>query len=108
MQAASAALFGSGALEQLDEPTLAAALAQAPSVAVTGQCPPFVELLAEGLGLSRSDARRVVREGGAYLNNAKVADESAVPTDADWLHGRFLVLRRGKRAVVVIERDVHR
>ena len=86
---------------------LAAALAQAPNVAVTGQCPPFVELLAQGLGLSRSDARRAVREGGAYLNNAKVTDESTVPTDADWLHGRFLVLRRGKRAVVVVERDRH-
>ena len=104
VEAASAALFGSGALEQLDEPTLAAALAEAPSVIVTGQCPPFVELLAEGLGLSRSDARRAVREGGAYLNNAKVTDEAAVPRDGDWLHGRFLVLRRGKRAVAVVER----
>ena len=107
VQAASAALFGSGALDQLDEPTLAAALAEAPSVAVTGQCPPFVELLAAGLGLSRSDARRAVREGGAYLNNTKVTDELTVPTDPDWLHGRFLVLRRGKRAVVVVERAAH-
>ena len=105
VQAASAALFGSGALEELDESTLAAALAEAPSVAVTGPCPPFVELLAQGLGLSRSDARRAVREGGAYLNNTKVTDEATLPQDSDWLHGRFLVLRRGKRAVVVVERS---
>jgi tyrosyl-tRNA synthetase len=104
VQAASAALFGGGALADLDETTLRAALAEAPSVAVSGELPPLVELLAEGLGVSKSDARRAVREGGAYLNNAKVLDEAAVPQPADWLHGRFLVLRKGKRQVVVVER----
>ena len=104
VQQASAALFGSGALEELDEPTLAAALAEAPSTSVRGEVPPYVELLASGLGVSRSDARRAVREGGAYLNNRKVTDERAVPDPGDWLHGRFLVLRRGKRAVAVAER----
>ncbi|MCU1599668.1 MAG: Tyrosine--tRNA ligase [Frankiales bacterium] len=104
VQAASAALFGSGALEDLDEPTLRAALAEAPSLQVTGECPPVVDLLAEGLGLSKSDARRAVKEGGAYLNNAKLADEAAVPSETDWLHGHFLVLRKGKRNTLVVER----
>ena len=104
VQAASAALFGGGALEELDEPTLAAALAQAPSTRVTGDVPAFVDLLAQGLGVSKSDARRAVREGGAYLNNRKVAHESAVPEEGDWLHGRFLVLRRGRKAMAVVER----
>jgi tyrosyl-tRNA synthetase len=105
VQAASAALFGGGALSELDEPTLRSALAEAPSLRVGGEgSPPLVELLAEGLGLSRSDARRAVKEGGAYLNNAKVTDEGALATEADWLHGRFLVLRKGKRNVLVVER----
>ena len=104
VQAASAALFGGGALEDLDEPTLAAALAEAPSTTVSGQAPPLVDLLSAALGISKSDARRAVREGGAYLNNRKLADEAAVPADADWLHGRFLVLRKGKRTVAVVER----
>jgi tyrosyl-tRNA synthetase len=104
VQAASAALFGGGALEALDEPTLAAALAEAPSVSVTGEAPPLVDLLAEALTISRSDARRAVREGGAYLNNSKITDEAAAATEGDWLHGRFLVLRRGKRSVAVVER----
>ena len=104
VQAASAALFGGGALEALDEPTLAAALAEAPSVSVAGQSPPLVDLLAEALAISRSDARRAVREGGAYLNNSKISDETAGPAEGDWLHGRFLVLRRGKRSVAVVER----
>jgi tyrosyl-tRNA synthetase len=104
VEAASAALFGSGALEQLDEVTLSAALAEAPSVLVTGEAPPLIDLLAEALAISKSDARRAVREGGAYLNNARLTDENATAEDADWLHGRFLVLRRGKRSVAVVER----
>ena len=104
VQAASTALFGGGALEDLDEQTLAAALAEAPSTSVSGDVPPVVDLLAAALGVSKSDARRAVREGGAYLNNRKVADETAVPAEADWLHGRFLVLRRGKKAMAVVER----
>jgi tyrosyl-tRNA synthetase len=104
VQAASAALFGGGALEELDEPTLAAALAEAPSVSVTGSTPPLVDLLAEALTISKSDARRAVREGGAYLNNSKITDEMAGALEGDWLHGRYLVLRRGKRSVAVVER----
>ena len=104
VQAASAALFGSGDLAALDEPTLRAALVEAPSVRVEGEVPTCVQLLASGLGLSTSDARRAVREGGAYLNNARLTDEAAVPAEGDWLHGRYLVLRRGKRSVAVVER----
>lgn len=104
VRAASAALFGGGALEELDEATLSAALAEAPSTTVEGEVPPVVDLLATALGVSKSDARRAVREGGAYLNNRKVGDEAAVPAEDDWLHGRYLVLRRGKKAMAVVER----
>ncbi|MCA1713057.1 MAG: tyrosine--tRNA ligase [Actinobacteria bacterium] len=83
VQAASTALFGGGALQDLDEPTLRAALAEAPSVRLTGEVPPVVDLLAEALAVSKSEARRAVREGGAYLNNAKVTDEAARPAEGD-------------------------
>ncbi len=105
VQAASAALFGGGALEELDEPVLAAALAEAPSTTVTGPVPPVVDLLAAALGISKSDARRAVRDGGAYLNNRKLTDEATEPGEGDWLHGRYLVLRRGKRSVAVVQRE---
>jgi len=104
VHAATAALFGGGDLRELDEPTLAAALGEAPTVQVGEDSPLLVDLLAEGLGVSKSEVRRAVREGGAYLNNAKLADEAARPSSDDWLHGRFLVLRKGKRAMVVAER----
>jgi tyrosyl-tRNA synthetase len=41
----------------------------------------------------------VIAEGGAYLNNARVEDPDAVLTPADLLHGRFAIVRRGKRTV---------
>ncbi|MEU4118898.1 tyrosine--tRNA ligase [Kitasatospora sp. NPDC028055] len=101
--AASKALFGQGDLADLEAPTLAAALAEVPKAEVT-ELQPIVDLLvAVGLAPSRSAARRTVKEGGAYLNNVKVTDEEAVPTEADLLHGRWLVLRRGKRNLAAAE-----
>ena len=104
--AASKALFGQGDLRGLDEKTLAAALAEVPSVTLDasgasgGALPPVADLMAAaGLTDSKSAARRAIAEGGAYLNNAKVTEPDAVPSASDLLHGRFLVLRRGKRTV---------
>ena len=100
VMAASRALFGQGELGELDERTLESALASVPSALVPEPLPAIVDLLTEtGLVSSKSEARRTVAQGGAYLNNAKVTDEAAVPDRSDLLHGRFLVLRRGKRNV---------
>ena len=52
---------------------------------------------------SKSAARRAIAEGGAYLNNHKVTSEDAAPTTADLLHGRYLILRVGKRTVGAVE-----
>lgn len=101
---ASAALFGKGSLEQIPEASLAEALAEAPSVTQTPELVTFVDLFCAGLGLSRSQARRAVTEGGAYVNNRRISHESAGPADSDWLHRRFLVLRRGKRTTLVVQR----
>ncbi|MCO6011339.1 tyrosine--tRNA ligase [Actinoallomurus purpureus] len=98
--AASRALFGQGDLGELDERTLGSALAEVPSTTVSGPLPPVVDLLAAtGLVGSKSEARRTVAQGGAYINNVKVTDEAAVPDQGDLLHGHFLVLRRGKRNI---------
>ena len=101
--AASRALFGQGDLGELDAATLDAAVAELPQVQV-GELASIVDLLAAtGLVPSKSAARRAVKEGGAYLNNAKVTDEEAAPTTADLLHGRWLLLRRGKRSLAAVE-----
>ncbi|GAA3103353.1 tyrosine--tRNA ligase [Streptosporangium carneum] len=98
--AASAALFGQGSLEDLPARTLGEALAEVPRAEISELGASFVDLLAQsGLVESKSAARRAVKEGGAYLNNVKITDEAYVPSAEDLLHGRFLVLRRGKRSV---------
>jgi len=102
--AASRALFGHGTLQELDERTLEAALNEVPKAKVHALGAPYVDLLAaSGIVESKSAARRAVREGGAYLNNVKVTDEDYVPTADDLLHGRFLVLRRGKKTIGGVE-----
>ena len=101
--AASRAMFGQGDLEALPERTLADALDEVGLVTVHASrdsLPTVVDLLAAtGIATSKSDARRMIAAGGAYLNNRRVAAEDAVPDAADLLHGRFLVLRRGRRTV---------
>ena len=102
-QAASKALFGQGELAELDEPTLRAALAELPTAQVA-ELRPVYELLADtGIVASRGAARRAIQEGGAYLNNVKVDELEAVPTSADLLHGRWLLLRRGKKTLGAVE-----
>jgi tyrosyl-tRNA synthetase len=103
---ASRALFGDGDLEALDAATLEAAFADLPRAPIEGGdgLPPVLDLLvASGLSESRGAARRVLAEGGAYVNNRRVSDVAAVPDRSDLLAGRWLLLRRGKRSLAVAE-----
>jgi tyrosyl-tRNA synthetase len=106
--AASRALFGQGDLAELDERTVAAALAEIPSAVVRvppGEPLPTVADLmgATGITASKSAARRAISEGGAYLNNRKVTGEEDRPDPADLLHRRYLIVRRGKRTAGGVE-----
>ncbi|MCU1667321.1 MAG: tyrosyl-tRNA synthetase [Blastococcus sp.] len=104
-EAAGRALFGRDDLAALGPETLGAALREAGSVTVDGEVPSIAALLQlTGLAGSLSEARRTVKEGGAYLNNERIADADAVPGEDVWLPGGWLVLRRGKRAVAGVQR----
>jgi tyrosyl-tRNA synthetase len=101
--AASKALFGQGDLSELDEPTLRAALSELPGTKVA-ELVPVAQLLADtGLVASRGAGRRTINEGGAYVNNRKIEAEDEMPSPDDLLHGRWLVLRRGKRTLGAVE-----
>jgi tyrosyl-tRNA synthetase len=102
--AASQAIFGQGELRELDVAALESVAAALPGATLDGEMPAVAELLVRtGLARSRSDARRVVAEGGAYLNNVRVSEAEQVPAEGDLLHGRWLVVRRGKRNVALAE-----
>lgn len=103
---ASGALFGRGELDRLDETTLAAALRET-SVAELAPGGPdgIVDLLvATGLSASKGEARRTIAEGGVSVNNARIDSEAWAASSSDFLHGRWLVLRRGKRNVAGVHR----
>jgi tyrosyl-tRNA synthetase len=106
---ASQALFGQGALEDLDERTLSAALSETSlaQMPMGHDGPSYVDLfVAAGLVPSRSAARRAIAEGGAYVNNTRIdpsTDPDAVVQEYELLHGRWLVIRRGKRTVGGVE-----
>ncbi len=102
--AASAAIFGNGELSDLDESTLRAATAELPHTEVAQSGLGIVELLvASALVDSNSAARRTIAEGGAYVNNRKVTDADAVIDPTALLHGRYLLVRRGKRTMAIVE-----
>jgi tyrosyl-tRNA synthetase len=103
---AAKALFGQGEIDQLDLKTLDSALSQLPRTTIKkGEpYPSWVDLLAAtGVVDSKSAARRIVKEGGGYLNNKKVESEDFTPSKNDLLHGKYLLLRKGKRDLAAVE-----
>jgi tyrosyl-tRNA synthetase len=101
--AASQALFGRGTLSDLATPTLRAALAEAGLTPMPASATVAELFVAAGLVSSRNELRRTVSEGGAYINNERVADADAtVPADRV-LPGSLLVLRRGKKTIAGVE-----
>ena len=106
-EAAAAALFGRGELQELDAATLDAAMREAPNAEVSLEGEPVTvsELLVKcELVASNGAGRRAISEGGVSVNNVKVTDEGATVSADDFLHGQWLVLRRGKKAFGGIKR----
>jgi tyrosyl-tRNA synthetase len=99
---AAAALF-SGRVDSLDEPSLLEVFAEAPSTALDrsdldGAGTDLVDLLvATEVAGSKGAARRLVSQGGVYVNGQRVTDQASRLTRADLLHDCYLVLRRGKQ-----------
>lgn len=106
---AARSLFGGGDISEVDEGTLSAVLATAGSavlpksemdasgVAVTDL------LVLAGLVESKGAARRAIKEGGAYLNNERISDQDALVNQDQLLHGRWWLLRRGKKNFASVE-----
>ncbi|WP_369699676.1 tyrosine--tRNA ligase [Nesterenkonia sp. Act20] len=103
---ASAAIFGRGELSDIDEPTLHAVSAELPSASVPAEGATAVRLLVDtGLVKSNGEARRAIKDGGAYINNEKIDDGDSVVDASRWLHGKFLLIRRGKKNLALVHRS---
>lgn len=104
---AAQALFGKADLRDLDERTLSSAVSETQVFEVTAGAPHTIVDLLVGSGLvdSKGAARRAVNEGGVYVNNARVESDEWTPQTDDFLHGVWLVLRRGKKNFAGVKRQ---
>ena len=106
-RSASRALF-SGEVGDLDAPMLAEVFADVPSSRhpvslLEGEGGDLVELLAETtLASSRREARQFLEQGAVSINGSKVPLDRRLTT-ADLLHGRMVLIRRGKKAWHALE-----
>ena len=99
---AADAVFGRSDLRELPESVLddVAAEIGGTQLEANGDLPTVVEVLAAGgVVSSKSAARRAITEGGAYVNNQRVTDPDGRLAEYDLLHGRYVIVRRGKRTV---------
>ena len=97
--AAASALFGRGELAELSAQTLDGVVHEVGGHQVEGDVGIVDALVAAGVAKSKGDARRIIAEGGAYLNNQKVTDPELTLTAELLLHGRYAILRRGRKTV---------
>ncbi len=106
VEVAARALFGQADLSELDEATLSSAIAELPktTVSAASELPTWVDLLVEtGVVDSKSAARRIIKESGAYLNNEKVIGEDFRLEKSHFLCGKYAILRKGKRDLAAVE-----
>ena len=104
---ASRVLFG-GSLEGLGAADIEEIFTDVPSTVVARSAlEDGVELAVvmadAGMTASRSEARRLIRGGGVYLNGERVADLGAVVGKSDPIDDRYVLVRVGKKRHLVVE-----
>ncbi|GEB24815.1 tyrosine--tRNA ligase [Brevibacterium aurantiacum] len=109
--AAASALFGGGELASLDAATLGAATSELPrgdvsSAQLAEGVPVADAFVTAGIVKSKGDARRAIKDGGAYVNNVKVTGDDQTLTPAEVLPtegGGVILLRRGKKTLGAVD-----
>ena len=107
-EAAAKVLFG-GSLENLSVRDLKDIFEDVPSTVI-----PREELSGEGLGIldlcsrtgltgSNGEARRLIRQGGLFINNERFTDEGGRVTVDAGIDGELLVLRKGKKSYHLVQ-----
>jgi tyrosyl-tRNA synthetase len=100
-------LFG-GEIDSLDDAQLTEIFADVPSrelprQRLAGDGLTVIDALVQsGLTSSNGEARRTIKEGGAYVNNRRVGEIDQTLTDRDLASQSILVLRRGKKKYALL------
>jgi len=93
----SRALFY-GELGELDEDELVQGLGDVPTYSMTGPELGLVDLLVNASVYSgKRQAREGIGNGAIYINGERRTDTDRIMRKADGLHGKYIVIRRGKR-----------
>jgi tyrosyl-tRNA synthetase len=97
-EAAKAAFGSGGDLSKIPSKTI--------SISALGSGKSVLDLFVlAGLAASRNEARRLVQQGGAIVNDKRIDDEKML-VDATWLDEGALLLRAGKKRVFRILVDL--
>ena len=100
-------IFFGGEISALDDASLGAIFADVPSKELPKQRImdglSLIDALVEsGLSPSKSDARRTIQQGGAYINNRPMSDVNAVLTGDHLASESVMVLRAGKKKYALL------
>jgi tyrosyl-tRNA synthetase len=102
-------IFFGAEIADLDDAQLTQIFADVPSQTVAkelldaaGGLPVVEALVFAGLAKSKGEARRTVEQGGAYLNNRRVAGIEMSLTAADLAGASVMVLRTGKKKYALL------
>ncbi|TFE31567.1 tyrosine--tRNA ligase [Cohnella luojiensis] len=97
------ALF-SGDVTQLNEAELVEALQDMPTTVVNGEEVPLMDLLITAQAApSKRQARQDIESGAVYVNGERNTSVDAVITKQQRLHGKYVVLRRGKKNYFLVK-----
>ncbi len=107
-QAASQILFGGAIQKGIDPATLASVFSQVPITSVTGAeleagLAVLPIMVKAGLAKSNGEARKLIDNGGFYVNNQAWTDGQKLLTHNDLITKDAIVLRSGKKNYRVIK-----
>ncbi len=107
---ASEALFG-GEINGLSAADIKEIFADVPSGVITadslnGEGLPIVNLLSDcGFMKSKGEVKRAIAEGGVYMNNHRITDANTFIRKDQFIEGKYLVLRRGKKNYFLLKTE---
>ena len=102
---ASQVLFGDLEVRRADARTFDVLAAELPTATAPADGTAVVDaLVAAGLAKSKSEARRAVEQGGIYVNEERVTDPARALGPGDWLAGRNVLLRKGKKDYALLRK----
>ena len=100
-------IFFGAEIANVNESDLSQIFAEVPSneiePALSTEGLPILDALTHaGLVKSKGEGRRLIEQGGAYVNNFRIDDPNFLITAKDWLNGKTVVLRSGKKKYALL------